>query len=105
MTVWIAVIVGSLAVYSWKILGALLPQSVLNHPVVARITSLITVALLAALVGVQGFTVSTGGVTEMAIDARVPALLVAVGLLILRAPFIAVVAAAAAVAALLRLFF
>jgi len=39
------------------------------------------------------------------IDARVPALIVAAGLFALRVPFILVVIAAAAVAALIRLVF
>lgn len=104
MTIWLGILLGSLAVYSWKVLGAMLPTSALNHPVVSRLASLITVALLAALVGVQGFTTSSDSVSSVVFDARVPAILVAVGLLALRAPFIVVVAASAAVAALLRAF-
>jgi len=38
------------------------------------------------------------------VDARVPALLVAAGLLVIRAPFLVVVVVAAVVAALLRLW-
>ena len=38
------------------------------------------------------------------VDARIPAVLVAAGLLLLRAPFLVVVVAAALVAALLRLW-
>lgn len=41
--------------------------------------------------------------TAVVVDARVPAVLVAAGLLWLRQPFLVVVIAAAAVAALLRL--
>lgn len=104
MTIWLGILLGSIAVYSWKVIGAMLPTSALNHPVVSRIANLITVALLAALVGVQGFTSSVDSVSTIEFDARVPAILVAVGLLALRAPFIVVVAAAAAVSALLRFF-
>lgn len=104
MTIWLGILLGSIAVFSWKFIGSMLPTSALNHPVVSRIANLITVALLAALVGVQGFTSSTDAVSSVAFDARVPAILVAVGLLALRAPFIVVVSVAAAVAALLRAF-
>jgi hypothetical protein len=54
--------------------------------------------LLAALVGIQGFAVGS----ELQLDARVPALVVAGVLLALKVPYIIVVAAAAAVAAGLR---
>lgn len=101
MSIWIGILVASLAVYSWKIIGYLLPASVLNHPVVSRIANLLTVALLAALLGVQGVTSGS----DIQFDARIPALLVAAGLLILRAPFVVMVASAAAVAALIRLLF
>ena len=100
-TVCGAILIASVLVFSWKILGYLVPQSVLNHPVVSRVASLLTVALLAALLGVQGLT----GGGQITIDARIPALGVAAILLYLRAPFIVMVAAAAATAALIRLFF
>ena len=57
-------------------------------------------ALLGALVAVQ--TLGVG--QQIVLDARVPALVVAAGLLIVRAPFLVVVVAAALVAALLRLW-
>ncbi len=100
MSLWFGIIAASLAVYSWKIFGYLLPSSILNNPVLARIANLLTVALLAALLGVQGFTSGT----QIEIDSRGPALLVAALLLFLRAPFIVMVASAALVAALLRLW-
>jgi len=40
---------------------------------------------------------------SIVVDARIPALLVAAGLLVFKAPFLVVVVAAAVVAALLRL--
>lgn len=101
MSVWFGILLASLAVYSWKIIGYLLPASVLNHPIVSRIANLLTVALLAALLGVQGVTAGT----EIQFDARIPALGVAAGLLMVRAPFVVMVASAAAVAALIRLLF
>lgn len=98
MTLTLAVVLASLAVYSWKILGHSVPKSVLNNPRVSRIAGLLTVALLSALTGVQGFTSGT----EIVLDARVPALGVAALLLWMRAPFIVMVAAAALVAAVIR---
>lgn len=105
MSVWLAILIGSIAVFSWKIIGSMLPDAALNHPVVSRLANLITVALLASLFAVQGFTSNADSGTQIAFDARIPAILVAVALLFLRAPFILVVAAAALVAALIRLFF
>jgi branched-subunit amino acid transport protein len=101
MELWIAVVVASLSVYSWKILGSTLPERVLNHPKVSRLATFLTVALMAGLVGVQGFVDNR----EITLDARLPALLIAVVLAILRVPFILIVIAAAATAAGVRFFF
>ncbi len=101
MTLWLGILLASLAVYSWKILGFMVPSSILNNPTVSRIANLLTVALLAALLGVQGLT--AGG--EIVLDARIPAIGVAAILLYLRAPFVVMVAASALVAALIRFFF
>jgi hypothetical protein len=79
----------------------MVPSSVLNHPTISRIANLLTVALLAALLGVQGLT--AGG--QIVLDARIPAIAVAAVLLYFRAPFVVMVAAAALVAGLLRMFF
>jgi hypothetical protein len=73
----------------------------LNNPKISRIANLLTVALLAALLGVQGLT----GSGEIQFDARIPALGLAAVLLYFRAPFVVMVAASAALAALIRLFF
>ena len=100
MEIWIAVIVASLAVYSWKILGSMVPERVLNHPRISRLATFLTVALMAGLVGVQGFVDNR----DITLDARLPALLLAVVLAILRVPFILIVLAAAASAAVLRIF-
>lgn len=101
MTLWLGILLASLAVYSWKILGFMVPSSILNNPTVSRIANLLTVALLAALLGVQGLT--AGG--EIILDARIPAIGVAAILLYFRAPFVVMVAASALVAALIRFFF
>jgi hypothetical protein len=98
MSIWLGILLGSLAVYSWKIFGFLVPHTLLDNPKIGKIASLLTVALLSALTGVQ---MLTSGST-IAFDARIPALAIAALLLRFRAPFIVVVAVAAAVAAVLR---
>jgi branched-subunit amino acid transport protein len=91
------VLIASLAVYSWKLLGYLIPEKRIT-PAMRAFAERVTVSLLAALVLVQGFTTNS----EIVFDARVPALLVAAILLWLRAPFIVVVIAGALVAAVFR---
>lgn len=98
MTLWSAIALASVICLALKATGYLVPARVLEAPRPARIADLLTVALLAALVAVQ--TLGVG--QQIVVDARVPAILVAAGLLMLRAPFLVVVVAAAAVAAALR---
>jgi Branched-chain amino acid transport protein (AzlD) len=100
MSVWLGILVGSVAVYSWKLFGFLVPHTVLDNPKIAKIAGLLTVALLSALTGVQMITSGS----QIIFDARIPALAVAAVLLRFKAPFIVMVAAAAAVAALIRVF-
>ena len=90
MTLWTAVLVASIICVALKTLGYLIPPRFLEAPKPARIADLLTVALLA--LG-----------QSIVVDARIPALLVAAGLLVFKAPFLVVVVAAAVVAALLRL--
>lgn len=98
MTLWLIVVVASLACLALKVAGYFAPRSFLDRPRPTRIANLLTVALLAALIGVQ--TVARG--QEIVLDARVPAVLVAAALFALRVPFILVIIAAAATAALVR---
>ena len=98
MTLWQTIILASIAVFALKLLGYLVPPSLVEKPVPARIANLLTVALLSALIVVQ----TVGGGTGIVVDARIPALLVAAVLFALRVPFILVVVAAAVVAALIR---
>ncbi|SDS85070.1 AzlD domain-containing protein [Microterricola viridarii] len=100
MTMWQIVIAASIACVAMKMAGYMVPPRVLQNPAVSRIAELLTVALLAALIGVQTFAHGQ----EVVLDARVPAVIVAAGLLALRAPFIVVVIAAALVAAGIRAF-
>ena len=96
---WLAILLASVGGYLLKLGGLSVPASVLEHPVVERVADLLPVALLAALVGVQVFADGP----HLTLDARVVGLGVAVVALVLRAPFIVVVLAAAVAAALVRL--
>lgn len=98
MTVWQIILVASIAVLAIKLVGYLVPPSVLEKPTAARTANLMTVALLSALIVVQ--TVGAG--QAVVVDARLPAIVVAAGLLALRVPFILVIVAAALTAAGLR---
>ena len=100
MTMWTAVLVASIVCVALKTIGYLIPPKWVEAPRPMRIADLLTVALLAALVAVQ----TLGAGQAVVVDARVPAVLVAAGLLLRRAPFLVVAIAAALVAALLRLW-
>lgn len=100
MTLWTAVLAAALLCFALKAVGYLIPPRWFEAPAPSRIVDLLTVALLGALVAVQALGVGQ----QIVLDARVPALVVAAGLLIVRAPFLVVVVAAALVAALLRLW-
>jgi branched-subunit amino acid transport protein len=94
----LSVLIASIAVYSWKLLGYLIPERFITDKF-RDFAERVTVSLLAAMVMIQGFTV-TG---EVVVDARLPAWLVAALMLWMRAPYILVVIAGAAVAAGLRM--
>ena len=96
---WAAVLAGALGCYLLKVVGLFVPERWLEQATVARVSALLPVALLAALAAVQAF--ATG--SALVLDARVAGVAVALVALLLRAPFIVVVGAAAATAALLRL--
>jgi branched-subunit amino acid transport protein len=95
---WPAVLVASALAFLTKWAGHLLPEGLLERPVVRRAAGMLPIALLAALTAIQTFW-SPDGFT---LDARVAGVAVAVVALLLRAPFLVVVLAAAATAALLR---
>lgn len=98
MTLWITVIIASVLSFVVKYTGYLIPQSMLEKPTFTRVTNLLTVAMLAALVAVQ----TLGSGQAIAVDARIPAVILAAILFSLRVPFIVVVAVAGIVAVLLR---
>ncbi len=100
MTLWHAILLASIVCVALKTVGYLVPPAWFDAPRPSRTIDLLTVALLAALVFVQ----TLGAGQAVVVDARLPAVLVAAGLLVFRAPFLVVVVAAAATAALLRLW-
>jgi hypothetical protein len=98
VTGWTAVLVACAACFALKVAGHVVPGRVLEGHHAQRLAGLVTVALLAALVGVQTFAAGGG----LAVDARLAALAVAAAALCARAPFVVVVVLAAGVAAGLR---
>jgi branched-subunit amino acid transport protein len=101
MSVWIAVLATAAGCYLLKLGGLVTPQRVLDDPRVRRFTDLVPVALLTALIAVQAL--APEGRTLEFDGPRLAGLAAAVAALLLRAPFLAVLAVAAAVAAGLRL--
>jgi len=96
---WAALLVAAAVCYGIKLAGLSLPQRFLEDPRIQRTVPLLPVALLAALIATQTF--SSG--QHLVLDVRAAALGVAAIAVLLRAPFLVVVAAGAATAALLRL--
>jgi branched chain amino acid efflux pump len=96
---WAGLLVAAASCYAIKVAGLSLPQRLLQDPRLQRTVPLLPVALLASLVATQTF--STGH--HLVLDVRAAALAVAAVAVMLRAPFLVVVAAGAATAALLRL--
>ncbi|HEV7627791.1 MAG TPA: AzlD domain-containing protein [Streptomyces sp.] len=98
MSVWIAIAATAVGCYAAKLLGLSVPEGVLERPVVKRLVTLLPVALLAALTAQQTF--SEGGM--LVLDARAAGLSAAAVALLLRAPFLAVIAVAVLVTAGVR---
>lgn len=95
---WTALLALSAISYALKASGPVLAGGRRLRPQVRQTVDLVAVPLLAALILVQ--TVGDGH--RLVLDARVPALAIAAVLVWRRAPFLVVVLAAAATAALLR---
>lgn len=95
---WASILIASFGTYAEKLLGYLLPVHMLERESVRRMTGLLPVSLLAALVAVQTFAVDQA----LAIDARLFGLGVAIVALLLRAPFLVVIIVAAASTAFVR---
>ena len=96
---WPAVLIGSISCYLLKLAGLLIPQRLLEKPMVQRLATLAPIALLAALTAMQTF----GNGRHLGLDARAGGLCAAALLIVLRAPFLLVVGGAVLTAALIRL--
>lgn len=96
--IWTAVLVASAGCFLLKLAGWSVPARWLEHPRLQTAAVLLPVPLLAALVVVQAFA----GDRALVVDARAAGLAVGAALVLLRAPFLLVVVAAAATAAVLR---
>jgi branched-subunit amino acid transport protein len=97
---WIAVLVTSAGCYVLKLAGLTIPERLLSNALLRRFTELVPVALLAALVAVEAVGKGGGLVFD---PARLAGLGAAAVALLLRAPFLVVIVAAAGTAAVLRL--
>jgi branched-subunit amino acid transport protein len=96
---WIAVLATAAGCYLFKLAGLTVPQRVLASPRVRRFAELVPVALLAALSAVQSAAAGNALVLD---PARLAGMAAAVIALLLRAPFLVVIVAAAGTAAALR---
>jgi branched-subunit amino acid transport protein len=96
---WVAVLATAAGCYALKLAGLTVPPRLLASQRVRRFAELVPVALLASLAAVQSAT------SGHAIDldpARLAGMGAALAALALRAPFLVVIIAAAATAAVLR---
>ncbi len=98
MTLWLGIIAGCAGCYAFKLAGLSVPRRVLERPRVQRVSALLPVVLLSALIAVQ--TLSFG--PELVLDARVAGLAVAGVAVWRRLPFLVVVGLAAAATAVVR---
>jgi uncharacterized membrane protein len=99
MSMWWWILIACVAAYLTKLVGYLVPRKWLTNPRVARLAGTLTIGLLASLTVAN--TVASGA--QLAIDARLGALVAAAVALWLKAPFLVVVIVGAAAAAGLRL--
>ena len=96
--IWAAVLLASAGCFGLKLAGWSVPARWLERDRLQRAAVLLPVPLLAALVVVQAFA----GERTLVLDARAAGLAVGLVLVLLRAPFLLVVVAAAVTAALGR---
>jgi Branched-chain amino acid transport protein (AzlD) len=97
--IWAGLLVASAACYGLKLAGLSLPARWLQDARIHRTVPLLPVALLAALIATQTFSLGQ----QLVLDVRAAALGMALVAVLLRAPFLVVIVVAAATAALLRL--
>ena len=94
---WIGVLGTSAIAFTLKYLGHSIPEKYLTNPRTLRINTLIPIALLSALVGVQ--TITEKG--KWVIDQRLAGVAVALIALSLKAPYFVVVISAAITSAVI----
>ena len=94
---WIGVLGTSAMAFTLKYLGHSIPEKYLTNPRMLRINTLIPIALLSALVGVQ--TITEKG--KWVIDQRLAGVAVALIALSLKAPYFVVVISAAITSAVI----
>ncbi len=94
---WIGVLGTSAIAFTLKFLGHSIPEKYLTNPRMLRINTLIPIALLSALVGVQ--TITEKG--KWVIDQRLAGVAVALIALSLKAPYFVVVISAAITSAVI----
>lgn len=99
MTMWLWVLLACAIAFGTKLIGYLVPARWLEAPWVLPLSHGVTVGLLASLVAASTFTSGQ----QLAVDARVVALLAAAVALKLKAPYLVVVIVGAVAAALARL--
>ncbi len=99
MSVWGAIAVTAVGCYLVKLLGLSVPAGALERPLVRRLAARLPVALLAALTAQQTFGGDGGA---RVVDARAAGVGAAAVALVLRAPFLVVVAVAVVVTAGVR---
>lgn len=96
---WVAVWLCALGLLAQKVAGAFVPRSWVSGARVRAVLTLLPVAMFAALT----LTQATSGTDGLVLDLRLVGLGVAAVALLLRAPFLVVIVAAAAATALARL--
>jgi hypothetical protein len=96
---WAAVLVTAGGCYALKLAGLAVPARWLGHPRAQRFATLVPVALLAGLIAVQATARGRSLTLDPAVLAGLGAAVVA---LLLRAPFLLVIVAAAGTAAGMR---
>lgn len=99
MSMWGWLLLACAAAYAIKLSGYLVPVRILDDRRMTRVAGTLTIGLLASLTAMNTFA---GGSQTLVLDARLAALAAAGTALWLRVPFLGVVTAGAAAAALLR---
>ena len=99
MTTWLYILAAGVVAFLTKLVGYLVPAGVLKNKRMTRVAGTLTIGLLASLTVIN--TLASG--QHLALDSRLGSLAAAFIALLLRAPFLVVVIAGAAAAALLRL--